>query len=92
MDKINSFIDNNSSIDDELNEYFDECLNDSMFRKVVSFLDIDRSELIKYSSLIMNSACELNNCKGCKNLLECRNEVNGYVYYPEVVDNNIVFN
>ena len=92
MDKINNFIANNSSIDDELNEYFDECLNDSMFRKVVSSLDIDRSELIKYSSLIMNSACELSNCKSCKNLLECRNEVNGYVYYPEVVDKNIVFN
>lgn len=92
MDKINNFINKNNNIDDELNEYFDESLNDLMFKKIVSSLDIERDEIIKYTSLIKESACELHNCNGCKNLLECRNEVNGYVYYPEVVDDNIVFN
>jgi len=92
MEKINTYIKVNDNINDVLNDYYDESLNDIMFKKIVSSLDISKEELVKYTSLIRNSACELKNCKECKSLLQCQNEVKGFVYYPEVVEDNIVFN
>ena len=57
--------------------------NDMTFRKICNKLDMPTEVLMKYTTKIEKSACELRNCQGCKNILECKNEVSGYVYYPE---------
>ena len=75
----------------ELEKYFDEELKDDTFKKVVSKCKLPKEELIKYTSLFKDSACELKNCSTCKNILECKNSVTGHVYYPSVENDNIVF-
>ena len=57
--------------------------NDMLFRKICNKLELPTDTLMKYTTKIEKSACELKNCQGCKNILECKNEVEGYVYYPE---------
>ena len=40
---------------------------------------------------LLDTLEELSNCKNCKNLYECKNRVNGHVYFPEVKESKVVF-
>lgn len=75
----------------ELENYFEEALGDNTFQKIVSKIKLPREELIKYTSLIKDSAKELKSCENCKNIMECKNMVMGHVYYPSVEHDNLVF-
>lgn len=75
----------------ELEKYFDEEMQDDVFKKVVSKCKLPKDELIKYTSLFKDSASELKNCSNCDNILECKNCVTGHVYYPNVENDNVVF-
>lgn len=75
----------------ELENSFDEAMEDDTFKKIVSKINLPKDELMKYTSLIKDSAKELNNCAGCKNIMECKNNVTGHVYYPSVEQDRIVF-
>lgn len=75
----------------ELESSFDEALNDETFKKIVSKIKLPKDELIKYTSLIKDSSIELKNCAGCKNIMECKNNICGYVYYPDVEQDNLTF-
>lgn len=78
--------------DYQLKKNFDDCYNTSPeFRKIVDNLDIPNEELISYTSLIMDSAKELKNCQKCKNIMECQNTVEGYIYYPSILNEEVVF-
>lgn len=65
--------------------------NDMVFRKICNKLELDNGTLMKYTTKIEKSACEIRNCKDCKNILECKNEVEGYVYYPNKIEGSIEF-
>lgn len=75
----------------ELESYFDESLEDTTFKKVVSKIKLPKEELIKYTSLIKDSCIELKNCENCPNIMECKNIVTGHVYYPSIEQNTLVF-
>lgn len=64
---------------------------DMTFRKIANTLDLPTETLMKYTTKLEVSACELKNCKTCKNILECQNEISGYVYYPEKNGTDIEF-
>lgn len=65
--------------------------NDVVFRKICNKLELDNDTLMKYTTKIEKSACEIRNCRNCKNIFECKNEVEGYVYYPNKIDGSIEF-
>lgn len=74
------------------NSYNDNYDNDMTFRSIANKLDLPKEILMKYTTKLESSSCELKNCKKCKNILECKNEVSGYVYYPNKnYDNSIEF-
>ena len=75
----------------ELENSFDEAMKDYDFKKVVSKIKLPKDELMKYTSLFKDSAKELKNCVGCENIMECKNNVIGHVYYPSIEQDNIVF-
>lgn len=75
----------------ELEKNFDIEIKDDTFKKIVSKLKLPHEEIIKYTSLIKDSACEIKNCENCKNIMECKNTVTGHVYYPSVLQDNLVF-
>ena len=64
---------------------------DMTFRRIANDLDLPKNTLMKYTTKLEKSASELNNCKKCKNIYECKNEVNGYVYYPQKNETDIEF-
>ncbi len=72
-------------------DYNDSLGNNPTFKKIVGSLKLPNKELMKYTTKLEESARELNNCAKCKNILECRNEVEGYVFYPSVENDNLVF-
>lgn len=65
--------------------------SNQVFKKVVNNLDTTKEKLINNTSKIMDCVNELNNCMNCKNIFECKNEVKGYVYYPSIENEEIVF-
>ena len=75
-----------------LEKNYNDCLEDPMFKKVVNSLKFPNKELMKYTSKIEETCKELGNCANCKNILECKNEVSGYIYYPSIENENVIFN
>lgn len=73
-----------------LNEYV-TALKDPEFKSLVNRLELTDQVGCKYTSKLETSVKELHNCSNCKNLLECKNKVNGCVYYPNKEDNRLRF-
>lgn len=93
MEKLNEVLNNQYGKSDyrleaEYQKNYDE---DMTFRKIANDLKLPTKTLMKYTSKIASSSCEVKNCKNCKNIFECKNEINGYVYYPQVNEENIEF-
>ena len=55
---------------------------DILFRKIANSTKLPTDTLMKYTTKLELATQELSNCKNCKNIMECKNEVSGYVYYP----------
>lgn len=76
----------------ELEKNFDMLYeNNEFFKKIVNSLDIEKSKLIGNTSKIYDSCIQLEKCMKCKNLLECKNEVSGFIYYPSIENDDVVF-
>ena len=54
-------------------------------------MNVPEDKLIKYTSKLNKTVDDLKNCKNCKGLVECKNEITGFIYYPEVLDNKLIF-
>ena len=76
----------------ELETNFLESMKDANFKNFVSNLKISKELAMKNNSKIKETVDELKNCKNCKGLFMCKNRLDGYVYFPEVDENNLIFN
>lgn len=95
MENINKVVNNmgyNSEIKRNLEKEFVSSLKDEEFKKLVSKIKLPREILMKYTSLLETSSKEIGNCRNCKNILECKNNVEGYVYLPKVNEKTLEFN
>lgn len=79
------------AINDELRRYFILASSDETFKKLCNRLKCDDEILMKYTSKLTDSACELKNCSRCKGLSYCKNAVKGHVYFPTVTKDFIEF-
>ena len=83
MIKANEIVKKNiKSINNDLRKEFVLSSKDEMFTKICNKLKCDEDILMKYTSKIETTACELKNCSKCKGLDSCKNEITGHVYYP----------
>ena len=73
------------------NDYQKKYDEDMIFRRIANRTKLPKDTLMKYTTKLELSSHELSNCKNCKNIMECKNEVCGYVYYPESNGENIEF-
>lgn len=78
-------------LDTKLKQSYIRELKDEDFKKLVSSLKLSDDELMKYTSKLRKTTEQLKMCKNCKGLLECRNEINGFIYYPEINNNKLNF-
>ena len=65
--------------------------NNKTFKKLVTNLNLPNSYLMKYTTKLEETSHELDNCKKCKHLMDCQNSYQGHVYYPSLLNDNLVF-
>ena len=82
MDKIGNL---------DLDKEYEEALKDPNVKTIVKSLKLSDDELKNYTSLLEESAVEYEHCKNCKNLLDCKNKVEGFCFIPVNIDGNITF-
>jgi len=75
----------------KLKQSFIKALEDRKFKELVSVLNINEDLLMKYTSRLIESSVEFENCKNCKSLCECKNKVKGFLLIPSQDQNRIVF-
>lgn len=61
------------------------------FKELVSSLSLPKTYLMKYTSSLEEAAKELDNCKNCQNILECKNSYQGHTFTPNILSDNLVF-
>ncbi len=82
----------NSKIQRDLEKEYISSLKDEKFKNLVSKIKLPREILIKYTSLLEESSIEYNHCKNCKNIMECKNKIQGYAYLPKINNEKLEFN
>lgn len=73
-----------------IHAFQDACAKEE-FKKFVYQLNVKEDVLMKYTSNLQDAFIELENCKKCKNLDACKNEMKGYVYTAIPNDKMISF-
>lgn len=76
---------------EDLKKEYKEALKNEEFSTFVSKLKVDEEILMKYTSLLEESACEYSHCLKCKNIFECKNKTRGYAYLPKKEGKILVF-
>lgn len=84
------FVRNN--LDDTLKRDYISALKDKKFLGLVNKLEITDEIGMKYTSKLEKCVECLKNCDKCKSLIECKNEVNGCLYFPKKIDDKLEFN
>ena len=83
---------NNRNLEDSLKRDYIASLKDKKFLSLVSKLKLSDEVGMKYTSKLEHTINDLKNCENCKCLNECKNEVEGCVYYPEKKGDRLDFN
>lgn len=92
MIKGNSYVNKSKkAIEDDLRREFILSSKDETFNKLCNRLKCDEKILMKYTSKLEMTSCELKNCSKCKSLDKCKNEIEGHVYYPILRDDYLEF-
>lgn len=76
---------------DELELEFYKASKSDDFKSVVNNLNISEKELMKYTTKLIQCTKEKCNCKNCKGIETCKNEITGFVFTPKVVDDELIF-
>jgi len=66
-------------------------MEDTLFASLAYKLELDESILCKYTSKLESTVKDLKQCKKCKSLDNCPLEICGYVNYPSVQNNSLIF-
>lgn len=66
-------------------------LKDLEFKKLINTLKVKEDIALNYTSKLEETVKELSNCSKCKSLHECKNKVTGFVSYPSLVDDKLLF-
>lgn len=79
------------SIENDLRKEFILASQDETFLKLCNRLKVDEKILMKYTSKLEATVCELKNCSKCRSVDKCKNDIQGHVYYPNVRNDRIEF-
>lgn len=91
MKKIGDLVQMKDSEWNELKQNYIKKLNNPSFVEVVNTLDLEDDVLMRYTSSLEASAKEFENCKHCKGLEYCKNELKGYLYKPSELNGHVNF-
>jgi len=86
--KLNRNLD---KINNNLKKEFAIALKNPKIKAIVANLNLKEDIAMKYTSKLEDSALELSHCENCKSLLDCKNKIEGCVYYPKLINNKLIF-
>ncbi len=89
MEKLR--ISNMQKINSELNKNYMEALSNPEFSSLVKRLKISDNVARMNVTKLNDTLNELKLCKECKGLYQCKNSVNGFVYFPEKYEDKLLF-
>jgi len=81
-----------SNLEDILKRDYVVALKDKKFQGLVNRFEISDEVGMKYTSKLEKCVECLKNCDKCKSLIECKNEVEGCIYYPKKDGDRLEFN
>lgn len=81
----------NDNMKRALQKDYVEALKNSKFKQLVDEIHLPDEVLMKYTSSLEDAAIEYDHCRHCKNLLACKNKMNGYAYLPKVESDYLSF-
>ncbi len=90
MEKIKISL--NRKIEKELEKEYNQAIKNTEFNALIKKIGVKEDVILKNVTKIKDSICELNNCKKCEGLFQCKNKVEGHVYFPEKYEEKIKFN
>lgn len=79
------------NLDGKLKSAYTEACKDPKFQKLVTKLKLKEQDAMKYTSSLQDTLEELKHCEGCKGLYECKNRLEGHVFFPKKENNRINF-
>ena len=79
------------NINNDLKKEYTLALKNPKVKAMVINLKLDEKTAMKYTTKFEDSAKELTNCENCSSLLECKNKIEGCVYYPKCLNNRLIF-
>ena len=82
---------NTKKLTNDLSKELSSAKKDEKFVKLMNKLKIDDEVAKKYTSRLEETLCELDNCKHCKGLYECKNKLEGHVTFPQKEGNRLIF-
>lgn len=75
----------------ELEKNFEEAMKNEKFARLVSHLKLKKGDIMTKTTKLQDTLEELEHCKKCKGLYECKNAYLGHVSMPEVKEKRILF-
>ena len=66
-------------------------MEDKDFAMLAYTLNLDESILMNYTSKLESTVKELKLCKGCEDIKNCKLELKGYIDFPKVQNNELIF-
>lgn len=75
----------------DLDANFLDAKKNPEFKKMIDNLGLPTALVKQHTSLLKQCVKEKENCANCRHLIDCTNEIQGYVYTPQVVDNQLQF-
>lgn len=90
MKNIVEYVDNkNNKL--SIKQNYIKALEDPRFKSLISMAKIKEELASKYTTRLMDSAIEVDNCKNCPCLASCKNEIKGCYLYPNINEKTINF-
>ncbi len=87
LENMDSVKTNNINLDYE----YKKASSNTNFKLITKNLKLSSIELKKYTSILEECCKEFEHCKDCKDLLDCKNKVEGYCYLPINNNGNLSF-
>ena len=92
MESVKTFVkQDKKSIHENLKKAFNESKQNPIFSDFVESLPCCDDVLMKYRTELEESAKEFDHCRRCKNILNCKNKIEGYAYLPKINGKNLTF-
>lgn len=89
MEKLK--VSNSYQVKSSLESNFNQALKSTDFQALLNKINVSPDEAKKNTSKLEDTLNELHNCKNCKGLFNCHNEVSGHIFFPEKREGHLIF-